>query len=108
MNVKEAVNVAKVYVSDLFTDEQIIDLGLEEVEFDDSHKIWNVTVGFSRPWSNKNVLSALTNGVKRDYKVVKISDANAKVLSVLTLRGGSSWRKLHKGMDSSTTPELYA
>ncbi len=39
MNIKEAVNVAKVYVSDLFTDEQIIDLGLEEVEFDDSHKI---------------------------------------------------------------------
>ena len=50
MDVKDAVNAAKTYVAQLFADEGLSNLGLEEVEFDDGSGAWRVTVGFSRPW----------------------------------------------------------
>jgi hypothetical protein len=50
MNVKEAVNVARAYVAELFSSEHAVNMGLEEVEFDDTRGVWNVTIGFSRPW----------------------------------------------------------
>ena len=50
MQVKEAVANAKQYLADLFREEGLSDLGLEEVEFDESTDSWCVTLGFSRPW----------------------------------------------------------
>jgi hypothetical protein len=49
MDVKEAVATAKKYVGELFTQEGITNLGLEEIEFDEQAGEWRVTVGFSRP-----------------------------------------------------------
>lgn len=86
MDVKEAVARAKQYVADLYADEQISNLGLEEVEFYEPDKTWSVTVGFSRPWDSvrNNVVTVISGDVApgRSYKVVKISDANGNVLSV--------------------------
>ena len=31
-----------------------MNVGLEEIDFDDSSKNWSVTVGFSRPWDYSN------------------------------------------------------
>jgi hypothetical protein len=51
MDVKEAVALAKQSTRELFRDEQIVDLGLEEVEFDDSTGNWLITLGFPvRGW----------------------------------------------------------
>ncbi len=50
MDVKQAVEMAKNYIVDLFANEGLSNLGLEDVEFDDVRGVWNVTVGFSRPW----------------------------------------------------------
>ena len=85
MDVKEVVKLSKRYVSDLFQDENLTDLGLEEVEHDSSDKAWYVTLGFSRPWDrNISGLTALTGAVRpsRSYRVVKIRDADGEVLSV--------------------------
>lgn len=84
MDVKEAVGVAKQYVHDLFADEKIANLGLEEVTFDESGKSWLITVGFSRPWDSSSTLGGILppGDPKRSYKVVRISDADQKVLSV--------------------------
>ena len=90
MQVKEAVTAAKTYVADLFSDEQIRNIGLEEVEFDETAGVWNVTVGFSRPWDDHetpmdaslNAFRGLARRLKRDYKIVRISDEGQKVLSV--------------------------
>lgn len=91
MNVKEAVGQAKKYVADLFESEHIKHLGLEEVEFDDDHREWKVTVGFSRPWDIEPIGAAastfadLVGGVRRvprDYKVVRIRDSDGSVLAV--------------------------
>ena len=80
MDVKEVVRAAKNYVAELFGDEDIIHVGLEEVDFDQSDN-WVVTVGFSRPW-DRNIGSVLGGQPSRSYKVVRIRDEDGKVLSV--------------------------
>ena len=85
MQVKEAVGVAKSYVADLFSDEHVMNIGLEEVEFDESAGVWNITVGFSRPWDDENPITKQFRfgaQMKRDYKIVRISDDGNRVLSV--------------------------
>ena len=88
MEVKDAVKIAKAYISDLFRDENIIELGLEEVEFDDTKKEWNVTVGFRRPWKRKKepsdsaVVFQPYNYHDRWYKLVRIRDVDGDVLAV--------------------------
>ncbi|WP_367874130.1 hypothetical protein [Luteolibacter sp. Populi] len=81
MNVKEAVKLAMQYVADLFEEEKIENLGLEEVEFDEPENAWHVTIGFSRPWDRLSGIS-LRNTLSRSYKVVAINDGTAKILSV--------------------------
>ena len=80
MDVKEVVRVAKNYVTELFGDEDITHVGLEEVDFDQSDT-WVVTIGFSRPW-DRNIGSVLGGRISRSYKVVRIRDEDGKVLSV--------------------------
>lgn len=82
MDVRQAVDQAKRYVVELFTNEGITNLGLEEVEFDDG--VWNVTVGFSRPWDTPSGFAALAQAQlqRRSYKIVRIDDGSAHVLSV--------------------------
>lgn len=84
MDVKEAVSVAKQYVHDLFGEEKIVNLGLEEVIFDEKAKSWLITVGFSRPWDAPSTFGGILpqGDPKRSYKVVKIADADQRVLSV--------------------------
>lgn len=92
MDVKEAVTLAKRYVADLFQDEKPVNIGLEEVEFDEMAKCWLVTIGFSRPWNRptSGTYSALleiadplaSRPMTRDFKVVTINDVTEKVISV--------------------------
>ena len=48
MEVKQAVEVAKNYVADLFENDGIADIGLEEIEYDDYENLWKITIGFNR------------------------------------------------------------
>lgn len=48
MKVQEAVAKAKEYVRDVYADEKIRFVGLEEIEWSDD--VWRITIGFSRPW----------------------------------------------------------
>jgi len=85
MDVKEAVKTAKKYVSDIFAEEGLTDLGLEEVERDDETGDWRVTLGFSRPWNTKSIGFPLGGAdilEKRSYKMVLLRDDG----TVLSLR----------------------
>lgn len=85
MDAKEAVEVAIQYVAELYREESVSNLGLEEVIFDVSEDVWNVTVGFSRPWDNPQpgLAAAFQKGAPtRAYKVVEIDAANGKVRSI--------------------------
>ncbi len=86
MQVKEAVSLAKQYITDVFAEEMIDGLGLEEVEFDDKAHLWSVTISFSRPWDEAAGPFGARLGAlaprRRDYKVVRIADADKRVVSV--------------------------
>lgn len=85
MDAKEAVKSAKRYVSEMLSEEGIVNLGLEEIERDDSEKTWNVTVGFSRPWNTaKGPLSTLSGEIpaRRAYRVIRIRESDGEVLSM--------------------------
>ena len=93
MDVKEAVAVARSYLTDIYTGEAIENLGLEEVEFDDSADAWCITLGFSRPWDRspqpRPSVLPLTLGepapqqeLRRSYKVLRINDGDGSVESL--------------------------
>jgi len=84
MEVKEAVSLAKQYVSDILHDEAVSSIGLEEVEFDDAQHAWRVTIGFTRPFDYVTSATDILTGnktLKRTYKVLLISDAGRSVIS---------------------------
>ena len=82
MDVKQAAKVAKEYVADLFADEGIANVGLEEIQKVEG--FWKVTIGFSRPW-DQGGLATITygqKGLRRSYKVLKIDSNSGHVASV--------------------------
>ena len=92
MDVREAVAVAKGYLTNLYTDEAIEHLGLEEVEFDECADTWRVTLGFSRPWDRAPLPerhplapalahSMAPSPLRRAYKEIRISDEDGRVES---------------------------
>jgi len=85
MDVKEAVALARGYLKEVFAEERIVHLGLEEVEYDDAQHLWSITLGFSRPLDNisQGTVAAMM-GVpqRREYKVVKIDDRNKRAIAI--------------------------
>ncbi len=85
MEVKQAVQIAKQYVSEIFESEPIANVGLEEVVYEDESDTWKITVGFSRPWHRRNPQTAaekLASPFERSYKVVQVDDQSGKVESL--------------------------
>lgn len=84
MDVKQAVRTAKEHIAELYEDEQIMNVGLEEVVFEESPAVWKVTIGFSRPWDVKGLaIAALVDASRtRSYKVICLNDASGKVESL--------------------------
>lgn len=88
MEVKDAIRAAKTYVATVYADESVTNIGLEEIEFDDTTDTWSITIGFSRPWNT--VRSAQTvllesfgtkPAVRRSFKVVHV-DSSGKIVSM--------------------------
>ncbi|HEY0782140.1 MAG TPA: hypothetical protein VGE98_06795 [Thermoanaerobaculia bacterium] len=81
------------FVSELFGQEKITNLGLEEVVSDED--TWRVTVGFSRPWDYPpgslswleaiDAINGPTATPEREYKVVKV-DASTGEIKGLEIR----------------------
>ena len=84
MDVKQAVRTAREYLIDLYESEQITNVGLEEVVFENITNSWKITIGFSRPWDHKNALvTTLGEGrLSRSYKVLSIDDDSGNVESL--------------------------
>jgi hypothetical protein len=83
MDVKQAIMLAKQYIADIFGEEGAYNIGLEEVQFDDDAKTWEVTIGFSRPWDKPAFQNALAPRQEtRTYKIVDIYDPSAAVMGV--------------------------
>ena len=83
MDVKEAVQTAKEHVAEIFADESIANVGLEEVEFDELNNVWAITIGFSRFWGRPgDLIRALDGDTARTFKIVRVEDGSGRVQSV--------------------------
>ena len=93
MEAKEVISAAKSYIADVFQDEGVFNIGLEEIEFKGNH--WEVTIGFSRKWdlppSNPLSISIGSSidlrNLTRTYKVVEIDDFDGKIKGVKNRTG---------------------
>ena len=87
MGAKEAVRAAKEHIADLFQDEGVMDVGLEELDYRDGGPgVWETTIGFRRVWKGPdpvgNPLAVLSGRTSpRTYKIVRVSD-QGEVLSL--------------------------
>jgi hypothetical protein len=86
MDVRDAIKAAKDYVANVYADERVMNIGLEETEFDEATGTWSITIGFSRPWNAlQSTRSALLESlganppVRRSYKVVHVNSAGQAV-----------------------------
>lgn len=85
MDAKEAIETAKSYVGDLFSAEGTMNLGLEELKFDDVRHLWSVTIGFTRSWEGPQGLGRWTGSgepLPRTFKTVEIDDASGRILGM--------------------------
>ncbi len=86
MNDLEAIAAARSYLKQVFVDENITDISLEEIEHVGDQ--WMITFGFSRPWNTprtraQEVLENLgaASPVRRTEKVILLHD-DGRVLSM--------------------------
>lgn len=81
LDVKEAVRVASEYIQTLFTEKQIPELRLEEVEMSEDGKFWDVTMSFvvREPTA---YLSLGDSAKTREYKVFKVNAETGQVQSM--------------------------
>lgn len=97
MEIKNAVRTAIDSVQDLFQAENLTNLGLEEINFDDASDEWVITVGFSRPWNYREVgmlgttiasavIGAQVAHPERDFKLVRVRDSDGHIMSVKNWR----------------------
>ena len=73
----EAVHAAKRYAKEIFGDEGISRIRLEEINYDADNDEWQITVGFSYQSSTSGLETALrvdTVYGNRQYKVVRVRD----------------------------------
>ncbi len=83
MDVKQAVRTAKLFVREIFAEENPVDVLLEEVEFLEDRDQWNVTIGFSRKLDDDDGRGLRMRFPEpRIMKVLAISDSSMKLLSV--------------------------
>jgi len=85
MDAREAIVLAKRYVSEYFADEGISNVGLEEITSDNG--VWEVTIGFSRPWDSvRDAQSVITGAptLQRSYKKVQIHNPGGELIGILS------------------------
>lgn len=104
MEMLEAVRLAKRHIATLYEDEDISKIGLEQVEYEEGQKLWEVTVGFASPNSPGPLPQLRRSGMAeivgrpasapdiqqsymgdRRYKVVQIDDETSAIRGVRDL-----------------------
>lgn len=91
IDMKKAVHSARKHALELFESDELPNLALEEIEFDDAHNQWLVTLGFDSPHKIKrrtngpSVFPTIEEEVQREYKQFHI-DADDGQLVSMTMR----------------------
>lgn len=91
LDTRQAVDIAKAYLHDLFEEDGLLNLRLEEVERDDRR--WRMTFGFNRPMVEAILAEEMLGGDAgstlgpRAYRVVTVRDDDGEVESVKIREG---------------------
>lgn len=85
---REAVQKAMQYVKDLIGQDNMPNLLLEELEYDEANNTWKIVVGYdSHLQTQRRSGNALTGGTvetekKREYKLIEISGDTGEFKSI--------------------------
>ena len=83
MDVNAAKKIAREYLIDLFDDENITGVGVEEIVRDHETDQWRITFGFARPPEQTTNLATLWGlTTTRAYKTVHVNDDDGAVTAV--------------------------
>lgn len=83
ISVKEAVNTAIKFVVEMFSQENLMGLRLEEIELSEDGLWWYLTLSFVRGTSPGAIASAMSGGsTNREYREVHVSATSGEVRSV--------------------------
>ncbi len=87
VDIREAAQAALQFMRDIYEEDDLDKLGVEEVERDTENGHWLVTVGVggAKPASTMSVVEG--EGVDRHYKVIQI---DAESGAVISMRNSSS------------------
>ncbi|MCJ2138178.1 hypothetical protein MKK69_29710 [Methylobacterium sp. J-026] len=90
ISLNDAVARARTWLLATMSDENITNLGLEEVEHCPGY--WNITLGFSRPWDEaRNAVTVLSGAVimRRTYKVITVDEVTGEIIAMRNRTGDS-------------------
>ena len=81
---KDAVRIAMEHMHDLFDDEQIPDLALEELELSKDKQVWRVTVSFTKASVQSPIEAMTSQHGSTTFKVLEIDAESGLVVSLKT------------------------
>ena len=88
LNANEAVGRAFMTIRELIPEDQLPNLALEEVEFDDKNEEWRITVGYDSPRVIKktspasSLFGTTTEETERNYKILRIDGHTGDFISM--------------------------
>jgi outer membrane receptor for monomeric catechols len=88
VDMKKAVAIAKAFVRDLFSDEKIEVIELDEADFGGQSGDWLITVSVQKALDPKqhSALSVALQRVARERKTIRINPDSGQVLSVTNFK----------------------
>jgi hypothetical protein len=81
LDVKAAAATAVTYLKELYSDEELKNIRLEEVWLSDDEKYWYVTVSYDSPTSTRDPLAGLRQP-EREYKLFKVRVEDGRVMEM--------------------------
>ena len=82
MEAQLAIKKAKEHMLEMYKEEPIGQVGLEEVKFEHLDEVWEITLGFVRDWRPQGGGFLGLTTPKRTYKVVRIHDGDGSLESL--------------------------
>jgi hypothetical protein len=84
IGIKQAVATAYDFLQDIYEEQNISDVMLEEIDSSHDDKYWLVTLGFNREQPSVTPLQALSlqKNMGRVYKVIKVDKKKGKSVSM--------------------------
>jgi hypothetical protein len=81
VDAKAAAATAVTALQELYADEQLKNIRLEEIWLSDDEKYWYITVGYDSPFSARDPLAALRQPA-REYKLFKVRVEDGRVMEM--------------------------